>query len=258
MVDLGPGVKPKEQPAPTPHSSKEPEVRIYAHSPIIYWWVIWAYGFVCAILTYAQGDKVAIGGAKAVLIHPSPWLGISFAALLLFVIVSTSVRARGMGAFMLILLVAAAAGGTYAAVNSKQLFEAPPTLLIYLNLAFYIIVSSVLLCVWLVIVFITDRMSYWRFRGSHIERVRRLAGAMGRVPESYSVLHARITSHRDDLLNQRILGLGLIGLGTSDVDVKVSIPGGGNEHLRMENVWRATRNLRKVQEVMGAKAAVVY
>jgi hypothetical protein len=258
MVDVGTGAKPQDQAPAAPKSSKEPEVRIYAHSPIIYWWVIWAYGFVCALLTYAQGDKVAIGGAKAVLVHPSPWLGISFTALLLFVIVSTSVRARGLGALMLLLLIAAAGGSVYAAVNTKQLFETPPTLLIYLNLAFYIIVSSVLLAIWLLAVFITDRMSYWRFRGSHIERVRRLAGVTGRVPESYSVLHARITSHRDDLLNQRILGLGLIGLGTSDVDVKVSIPGGGNEHLRMENVWRATPNLRKVQEVMGAKAAVVY
>src|SRR6185503_5943521 len=51
------------------------EIRIYQHSPIIYWWVVWAYGFFCALLTYAQGDRVAIGGtAKAVLMHPSPWL----------------------------------------------------------------------------------------------------------------------------------------------------------------------------------------
>lgn len=258
MVDTSADAKPKDVPASAPPSEKEAEVRLYAHSPILYWWVVWAYGFVCALLTYAQGDKVSIGASKAVLVHASPWLGISFTALLLFVIVSTGVRARGIGALLLLALIAAAAGGTYAAVNMKQLFPTPPTLLIHLNLAFYIIVSSVLFCVWFVIVFITDRLSYWRFRGSHIERVRRLAGAMGRVPESYSVLHARITSHRDDLLNQRILGLGLVGLGTSDIDVKVSIPGGGNEHLRIENVWRAGRNLQKVQAVMGAKAAVVY
>jgi len=78
------------------------------------------------------------------------------------------------------------------------------------------------------------------------------------VPESYSVLHARITSRRDDLLNQRLLALGLLGLGTSDVDVKVSIPGGGNEHLRIENVWCAGQSLRKVQGLMGPKAALIF
>src|SRR5262249_27557765 len=141
--------------------------------------------------------------------------------LLLFVIVSTSIRARGFGAVMLVLLIAAASGGLYAALNSQQLFELPPTLQIHMNLAFYLIISSVLFIFWLITVFIVDRMTYWRFRSSHIERVRRFAGAIGRVPESYSVLHARITSRRDDLLNQRLLALGLLGLGTSDVDVKV-------------------------------------
>jgi hypothetical protein len=61
------------------------EVRVYPHSPILYWWVVWAYGFVCALLTYAQGETFTIGGGKPLLIYPGAWLGVSFTLLLLFV-----------------------------------------------------------------------------------------------------------------------------------------------------------------------------
>src|SRR5262245_30581581 len=150
MADVGAAVQPAQEPAQATAAAKDSEIRIYAHSPIIYWWVVWAYGFFCALLTYAQGDRVVIGGAaKGVLMHPSPWLGISFTALVLFVVVSTSVKARGFGAVMLVLLIGTAGAGVYTAVNSRQLFELPPTLLIHMNLAFYLVVSSVLLLVWL-------------------------------------------------------------------------------------------------------------
>ena len=48
---------------------------------------------------------------KVVLFHPSPWLGISFIALILFVAVFTNVRARGVYSFMLIMVAGAAVLG---------------------------------------------------------------------------------------------------------------------------------------------------
>jgi hypothetical protein len=69
------------------------ELRIYQHSNLLYWWPIWAYGFLCAVLTYMQGigvKELAATTDKVVLFHPSPWLGISFIALILFVAVFTT------------------------------------------------------------------------------------------------------------------------------------------------------------------------
>ena len=43
-----------------------------------------------------------------ILFHPSPWLGMSFIALVLFVGVFTNVRARGVYSFMLIFVAIAA------------------------------------------------------------------------------------------------------------------------------------------------------
>lgn len=235
-----------------------PEIRIYAHSPIIYWWVIWAYGFVCAALTYFQGDRLTINATtKPVFIHPSPWLGLSFAVLLLLVIVATSVRARGVNALLLMLLMAGAGGATYAVMNTPGLWAEPPELLLYMNLAFYLLISSVLFLVWFVIVFIVDRLSYWRVRGTQVEKVQLFGSALGRAPESWSAMHIRMTRYSDDLIAHKILALGFLGLGTSDIDAKVSIFGGGHEQFRIENVWRASRPLKAVQSAMGQKATIV-
>jgi hypothetical protein len=244
--------------ATAPASQKAPEIRIYAHSPILYWWVVWAYGFFCAALTYFQGDRLLIGqGGKPLFIHPSPWVGLSFALLLLLVIVATSVRARGTNAILLLLLMAGAAAATYAVMNTPGLWKEPPAVLVHMNLAFYMLISTVLFIVWFVIVFIVDRLSYWRVRGTQVERVQLFAGALGYAPKSWAVLHVRMTRFSGDIISHKLLALGFLGLGTSDIDCKVSIIGGGQEHFRIENVWRATRPLQAVQAAMGQKATVV-
>jgi len=247
---------PDQAGGPAAHSNTE--IRIYQHSPILYWWVVWAYGFLCATLTYFQGERLTIAeGAKPLFIHPSPWVGLSFTLLVLLVIVTTTVRARGINALLLILLIAGAAAATYLIMNTPGLWSTPPSLLVHMNLAFYLLISTVLFVVWMFIVFFVDRLSYWRFRGTQVEKVQLFGTALGRAPESWSVLHIRLTRYSDDLIAHKILALGLLGLGTSDVDVKLSIFGGGHEQFRIENVWRASIPLKAVQAAMGQKATVV-
>lgn len=244
---------------PAAAQSGTQEIRIYAHSPILYWWVIWAYGFVCAALTYAQGERITLAGegAKPILVHTGPWVGLSFTLLLLLVIVATSVRARGINALLLLLLLGGAAAAFYFVMNMPGLWATPPSLLLHMNLAFYLLLSTVLFVVWFVIVFIVDRLSYWRVRGTQVEHVRLFGSALGRAPESWSALHIRLTRYSDDLIAHKILALGFLGLGTSDIEAKVSIFGGGHEQFRIENVWRAATPLRAVQAAMGQKATVV-
>ena len=250
-------VTPSDQ-AAAPKSEGSPEIRIYSHSPLVYWWVVWAYGYFCAAFTYFQGERVSfIAGIKPLFIHPSAWVGLSFTLVLLVVIVATTVRARGVHALLLLLLMGGAAAATYVVMNTRELWAEPPALLVHMNLAFYLLVSSVLFVVWFVIVFIVDRLSYWRFQGTHVERVQRFSSVLGRAPESWSVMHIRLTRNSDDLIAHKILGLGFLGLGTSDIDAKLTIFGGGHEHFRIENVWRAAAPLRAIQQAMGQKATVV-
>ena len=254
MANVGQSVPQAGVPAATGAAG---EVRVYQHSAILYWWVVWAYGYFCALLTYAQGETLSIGGGKPLLVHTSPWVGLSFTVVLLFVVVATTVRARGVQALLLIILLALAVVGTHLLLSMEGVFKSPPSILVHMNLAFYVLVSSVLLVVWLVVVFIFDRLTYWRFRNSQIERVQRLAGVLGRAPESYSVMHVKLTRYSDDLLAHKVLGLGLLGLGTGDIEAKVTIFGGGSEHFRIEHVWRAAEPMRKIQALMGPKATVV-
>lgn len=246
-----------QEPAAATTQKGATEIRIYQHSPIIYWWVVWAYGFVCAALTYLQGDRLAIGEGKPLFIHPSPWLGLSFTLLLLVVIVATTVRARGINALLLMLLIGGAAAGTHFVMTIPGLWSTPPSLLVHMNLAFYLLVSTVLFVVWFAIVFIFDRLSYWRFRATQVERVQRFSSILGKAPESWSVMHIRLTRHSDDLIAHKILGLGIFGFGTCDIDAKLNVFGGGSDQFRIENVWGASGQLQAVQQLMGAKATVV-
>jgi hypothetical protein len=254
-------VMPDPTPGPAPAVAAPggvSEVRIYQHSPILYWWVIWAYGFVCALLTYTQGIQITLSeGSKPLYIDPSPWVGLSFTILLLFVIVATNVRARGMHAILLLLIIGLAVAGIYLIMNMPGLFATPPSLLVHMNLAFYLLVSSVLFIVWLAVVCIFDRMSYWRFRGTQIERVQKFAGVIGKAPEGYSVMNVKLIRHSDDLLAHKILGLGILGLGTSDIEGRMVIFGGAQEQFRISHVWRAAGPLRQIQTLMGQKATVV-
>ena len=70
-------------------------MRVYQHSNLLYWWPIWVWGYVCAGLTYLQGIGVRSlrrAGTRRCSFHPSPWLGISFIGVMLFVAVFTNVR----------------------------------------------------------------------------------------------------------------------------------------------------------------------
>ena len=120
-------------------------VRVYQHSNLLYWWPIWVWGYVCAGLTYLQGigvGELAASRDKTVLFHPSPWLGISFIGVVLFVAVFTNVRLRGVYSFVLILVV----GLVYWLVAHVPGIEHAlgwlSLLRVHLNLAFYLTFST--------------------------------------------------------------------------------------------------------------------
>jgi hypothetical protein len=44
------------------------EVRVYSHSPLFYWWPVWLFGFVFALITVIDGDRMAIVPANSILV----------------------------------------------------------------------------------------------------------------------------------------------------------------------------------------------
>jgi hypothetical protein len=44
------------------------EIRIYSHSPLFYWWPVWLFGFLFALITAADGERVAIVPGSSLLV----------------------------------------------------------------------------------------------------------------------------------------------------------------------------------------------
>jgi hypothetical protein len=227
-----------------PPKQPEPErlqsLRVYGHSNFLYWWAVWAYGFVCALFTYFSGNKVEFAeNIKEVYVSEHAWVGISFVAVLLIVAFFTNYRLKGSASFIAILIIAVASLIMYIMHWWEIVFRIFPALLIYMNLAFYVVMSSVLLVLWLLATFALDRLTYWEFTPGQITKHQLL----GEGAESYDAHGLHIDRVADDILINKILGLRWLGYGTADL--KVMTAGALPKSFTIENVWRA--NLRDDQ-----------
>jgi hypothetical protein len=243
------------QPAPTPRrrrwfgSRMKDDLRIYQHSNLLYWWPIWAYGFFCAALTYVQGigvRELASAEGKVVLFHPSPWLGISFIGLVLFVAVFTNVRARGVYSFMLIMVAGALFWGILHIPGIETALAWLPLLRVHLNLAFYLTFSILLMFIWLFVIVVVDHFSWWRFSSGQVIEEHRIGQATGHAYNTEGMVVRRLP---DDLFRHRILGLGLLGLGTGDFMVKPPY----EESFEIHNVWKANSKQRRMEDKIATR-----
>lgn len=229
------------------------EVRLVAHSNILYWWIVWLYGYICALATYVNHISVPFAG-KQIKFFPESWLGISYVAVVLFVIVFTNVRARVLHTFIIAALVALALVGMEWQWGLSSVFRFVPEIRLHMNLAFYMMMSTGLLLIWIVVVFFIDQLTYWRFAGGQVVERHRLGNATGLVYDTRGMLMRRAP---DDLFRHKLLGLGFLGLGTGDVVFKPAIA--GSEPFIIENVWRSNEQQRRIERLLtlsgGAGAA---
>jgi hypothetical protein len=227
---------------------------VYQHSDLLYWWIVWVYGYFCALLTWLQGKSVVLTeGGRPVLIHPGAWLGISFVALVVFVLIFTNLRARGVKSLVLFLVLIVLGLAVQITYGWNELFRFFPLLLVHMNLAFYMLFATALLVAWVLVIFGADRFTYWQFApGSISKRVKFSEGS-----ENYTSPQVETARHRDDIFIHRLLGLWFLGFGTGDLDVRFSTPG-GQRHYMLKNVWRVghvEREINRLVTKQGARAA---
>ena len=160
------------------------------------------------------------------LIYPGAWLGISFVALVLFVLVFTNARARGVKSLVLFLVLAGRSAWrcrySTAGTRSCSYF---PLLLVHMNLAFYLLFSGLLLVAWLFVVLGTDHFTYWEF-GPELDRQEIL---VHRAAESFTSPQVETSRQSDDIFVHRLLGLWFLGFGTGDIEIRFSTPGSGQK-----------------------------
>jgi hypothetical protein len=240
-----------QQPATAAPARAAERLRVYQHSDLLYWWVAWAYGLICAFLTWLQGRPVAITpGGKTVLVHPSAWVGISFVALVLFVLVFTHVRLRGVRSLVLFLVLVVLGLVVQSLYGWNEVLGYFPLLLVHMNLAFYVLFSLVLLGAWLFAIQVADRFTYWEFGPGTIARRQKFSEG----GETFATPHVQTARHSDDIFVHRVLGLWFVGFGTGDLDVQFSIPGGQRTFV-LKNVWQVGKIEREINRLVSKQTA---
>lgn len=249
--------RPAEQPAAAtsppvllPDEFKHARLRVYGHSNFLYWWIVWAYGFLCAGFTWLLGSiKVPYAG-KEVLVSAHPWVGISFTALLLAVAFLTNFRLKGSRSVIAILSIALLAFVLHNLGWWDVIVDIFPNLMIFMNLAFYLTVSAVLLLLWLLATFVLDRLTFWEFTPSQVTR----RTWVGDGTESYDALGLHIDRVADDYFINRILGLGFVpGIKGGTADLRIYTSGAMREKFTIENVMRPNLIDERIRKLTSVK-----
>ncbi|WP_143434589.1 MULTISPECIES: hypothetical protein [Henriciella] len=204
-------------------------MKIYTHSPILYWWPIWLLGFVFYFLQ-ATGIVGELVNQKV--------LGLIFVFTLAFVIFSTTVRLRGANSviFGLILLIGFILL-TFANL-SGPIADFLAQLDIRMSDMFYLVTAVLIFLQWALMIFAFDKVRYWEVvPGQLHERV-----FWGSGDRAESGANARCRYRSDDFLRHRILGLVVTG------DIEVTL--GDGEVWHMHNVLFAKQRTRKINELI--------
>ena len=274
---------------PLPSSTalaEQSSVTIIGHSPLFYWWPVWAVGFLMAFLTYLGGNYMAVvpagtvaekarqvqgvDGPRDVLILPagkelaidetagepeqprlrvaqSNSLGSVFVSVLLLVILITNVRLSGVWSLVLIMLILLLSV-IFAVVGIwDKVFRLVGSSDVHITAAGYLCVAVPMFVIWLAVILFYDRLTYATFRPGQFT----IHYAFGMGATSYDVLGMILEKKRDDLFRHWLLGL-----GSGDLVIRT---GGANpQTYELPNVLfvgsklaMAQRMLQERQVVMG-------
>ncbi len=271
---------PAPTPSPAVNPSRR-EIRVVSHSTLFYWWPVWALGFLMAAITAFSPNRLAVvprnttvvQGAEIpgvtekrdalvlpadrkwpedeqtkqpVLPHlhisASKTLGVLFCTVLLLVITITNVPLRGLWSvivivFIIFLSVIFAILGWW-----ERILEYLAILDIRINLGGYLLISSVLFVLWLIVFLFFDTQIYMVFTPGQL-RVRL---EIGDAETAYDTTGMTIQKQRSDLFRHWILGL-----GSGDLIVRTS--GAQAHQFDMPNVLFLGRKVKEIEDMLRSR-----
>ena len=258
--------------------SRPTEVVIISHSPLVYWWPVWAVGFLMAGLSYWQGLPTAFvppgtvaergveiprhEGKRDVLIAPEgrplpaesdseelmqPRMrmttsnnpGIIWAATLCLVIVITHIQLRGVWSLVVIVILGFSIVLLAVLGLWDPIFRAIGILDIHINDFGYLSISLFLFVIWLLMFLLVDRLNYMIFTRGRL-RVRKAIGEGEKVFDMRGMVFQR---HQDDLFRHWMLGF-----GTADLTVFTS--GANAQQIEMPNVFGIGHKLELINTML--------
>jgi hypothetical protein len=267
------------QPAPVQvvPDARPREVIVISHSPLFYWWPVWAVGFLMALASYWNGTQVAFvpagtvaergvqvegHGRRDILIAPEgqslpatgdteelnqPRMrmavsnnpGMIWAMTLFIVIVIVHVKMRGIASVVVVLFVGGATVLFAALGLWDPILRAAGILDIHINAFGYLTISFILFVLWVLMFFVFDRLTYIIFTRGRL-RVRK---AIGEGEKVYDVRGMVFERHRDDLFRHWLLGF-----GTADLTVYTT--GATSRQIDMPNVVGVSRKLALIHTML--------
>lgn len=231
--------RPPTTPADSP--AKPQELTLYSHSPIYYWWPVWAVGYVLALLTLMQGQYVEFADAT-VLMHPNKTLGVVFTFTFFVVIVITHFSVRGGAALTTVMTAIALALVLYVTGWWEPLLDALGHLAIFMNLGFYVFFSTAVFVIWAAAVFFFDRFTYWSFRPGQMVHVQ----VLGEGEHAYDARGMSVEKKQDDLFRHWVLGLG-------SGDIHIMTTGAVKAEFYIKNVLFVGSKLERIQQLVAMK-----
>ncbi len=280
-----PAAAPAPAPSPPTPSPQRRRIVIISHSSLFYWWPVWAVGFLMTIISFfgdlmaivphgtemQQNVMVEVDvkgrneqAQRHVLILPAkttpteakeraPRLhiaktknaGVVFIAVLLLVIVITNVPLRGLWSFIVIMFILFFTIVFAIMEWWAWIFSWFNFLDIRINLAGYLVISSVLFVLWLFVFVFFDRQIYMIFEPGQM----RVCQAIGDAETSYDTMGMTTMKQRSDLFRHWILGL-----GSGDLVVKTS--GAHSTEIHMNNVLFIGYKHAEIEELLRSREVV--
>jgi hypothetical protein len=231
--------------SPTPAAPpQEPQVIIYGHSWLLYWWPVWVVGYVMALLTWLNPVRVQIDNST-VEFYSRTSLGVIYALVVAVTILVTNTYMRGLVSLVVVLVVCflvllfAYFGWWH---DIFRWFGGRP---VYMDLGFYVFFSTALLILWLLTVFVFDHLSFWRVRPGQVTREY----VLGAVESSYDTDNMVFTKVQDDLFRHWVLGFGA-------GDLQMQTMGGRGVVARVSNVLFLNAKVARIQRLIATKPEV--
>lgn len=215
-----------------------PQVLLYSHSRLFYWWPTWVVGYTMAVLTHLYGRAHPVGQGQAV-IHESNNLGVIFLLTLFLVILITNVTVRGAASLIVILSLALATVLMAYYDQWDAFLEWFGNLKIYLNLGAYFWFSTCMLTLWLLGFLIFDRLSYWRIKPGQVTH----EAVFGSGSKSYDTDNMTLEKLRDDVFRHWVLGFG-------SGDLRIHTYGAQQESILIPNVLFVGAKLSLIERLL--------
>ncbi len=278
-----------DQPAPlSPASNAAREIRIVSHSHLFYWWPVWLFGFIFALWTWAEGNRLAIVPSTAELVtvgqgkdaqstisfigdarqdakilvedkrqdgtlihHFQPrvssksWMGPSYLILLCLVIIITNVPLRGLWSLVAVILIVTASLFVSLFGWWDDIFAALYGLHVFINMAGYLMLGTVVFGAWALATFVFDNRSYIIFMPGQI----RVCEQIGGREKVYDTMGMTVEKHRDDWFRHIFLGF-----GSGDLTVRTA--GADRHEIVMPNVALIGFKMGPLEQLLREKQTV--